>query len=137
MAVASRDHVAAGVAGGFAQANHGRKSPMARMRRGDKIIYYSSKEKFGEPQPCQAFTAVGEVDDDQPYPGEMRGDNFVPYRRNVVYYPSQKVPIKPLINQLCFITNKQKWGFMFRRGFFEIDQEDYQLIANAMLNARG
>ena len=137
VAVASKDHVAAGVAGGFAQANHGKKSPMARMRRGDKIIYYSSKNEFGKPPPCQAFTAIGEVSDDQPYQGEMRDNNFVPHRRDVVYYPSQEVPIRPLIEQLQFITNKQKWGFMFRQGFFEISREDYYLVANAMTNAKG
>ena len=52
IAVASQDHVRAGVAGGFAQANHGKRGPMARMRQGDRLIYYSSKKIFGELPPC-------------------------------------------------------------------------------------
>ena len=132
IAVASRDHVRAGVAGGFAQANHGKRGPMARMRRGDKIIYYSSKETFNKPQPCQAFTAVGEVTDGEPYPAEMQDSCFTPYRRRVTYYASEEAPIKPWIDSLHFITNKQNWGVKFRQGFFEISGEDYALIARAM-----
>jgi len=41
--VASRAHIAIGVAGGFAQANHGKKAPLLRMRAGDGVVFYSPK----------------------------------------------------------------------------------------------
>jgi hypothetical protein len=34
------------------------------MRRGDGIIYYSSKALFGRDEKCQRFTAIGAVVDD-------------------------------------------------------------------------
>ena len=41
--------------------------------------------------------------------------------------------IRPLIDQLNFIEDKQCWGYMFRFGFFEINQADFALIADQML----
>ncbi|PZR72623.1 MAG: hypothetical protein DLM52_12585 [Chthoniobacterales bacterium] len=46
MGNATRDHVLRGVAGGFCQLSHGRPEALHRMRRGDWIIYYSSRESF-------------------------------------------------------------------------------------------
>ncbi|WP_244215264.1 EVE domain-containing protein [Pedobacter miscanthi] len=57
--VASKDHVKNGIAEGFAQACHGKASPLKRMHKGDFIIYYSGKQTMGQPQPCQQFTAIG------------------------------------------------------------------------------
>ena len=59
--VASRDHVARGVAGGFCQLCHGKAQPLQRMSAGDWIIYYSPKEEFDGNTPCQRFTAIGEI----------------------------------------------------------------------------
>jgi hypothetical protein len=44
IAVASREHVLKGVAGGFCQACHGKRTPLALMMPGDWVVYYSSKE---------------------------------------------------------------------------------------------
>ncbi len=41
--VVSRDHVAIGVGGGFAQLNHGKAGPLERMRAGDGFAYYSPR----------------------------------------------------------------------------------------------
>lgn len=40
--------------------------------------------------------------------------------------------IRPLIDQLSFIEDKQRWGYLFRFGFFEIKQPDFELIARNM-----
>jgi hypothetical protein len=45
--VASKEHVLVAVKGGFAQFGHGRLAPAKRPAKGDWIIYYSAKEKFG------------------------------------------------------------------------------------------
>lgn len=103
--MASRDHVQNGVAGGFAQACHGKASPLRRMRPGDHVMYYSSKEKFGEEAKCQRFTAIGTVKDERVYSRAM-SETFVPFRRDVVFEPCQETPIAPLIDQLSFIADK-------------------------------
>ena len=38
LGIASKDHVARGVAEGFCQLCHGKKTPLQRMRRGDYIL---------------------------------------------------------------------------------------------------
>src|ERR1700722_10442481 len=45
--VASKDHIARGVAGGFVQANHGKAGPLKRMHVNDGVICYSSKQTYG------------------------------------------------------------------------------------------
>ncbi|MBL8155313.1 MAG: EVE domain-containing protein [Anaerolineae bacterium] len=121
-----------GVAGGFAQANHGKAAPLRRMSPGDRVIYYSPALDYGKPEPCQAFTAVGEVVDDEVFAVRM-SDDFVPYRRRVRFFPCQEAPIRPLIPSLSFIHDKTRWGAAFRFGMLEISRDDYDLIATRML----
>ena len=56
--VASKDHVENGVGQGIAQACHGKVTPLKRMKKGDLVIYYSSKQTFGKPEKCQEFTGT-------------------------------------------------------------------------------
>nr|WP_199157042.1 EVE domain-containing protein [Pedobacter sp. ASV2] len=130
--VASKDHVKKGVAEGIAQACHGKSSPLKRMHKGDFIIYYSGKQTMGQPQPCQQFTAIGKVMDDDIYQFQV-SDDFCPSRRNIVFLPSKDISILPLINELDFIQNKKSWGYPFRFGFFEIKKHDFELISSQML----
>ena len=134
--VASREHVQIGVANGFAQANHGKSSPLKRMRPGDWIIYYSSKERFGEDEKCQRFTAIGQVKEGDVYTGTM-ADGRTPNRRDVDYKPCAEVSILPLIDSLGFIQDKKRWGAPFRFGMLEISHEDFERIAQPMLHSQG
>lgn len=134
IAVASKDHVITGVKNGFMQANHGKRSPLRRVSPGDWVIYYSSKLVYGEKTACQAFTALGQVKAGEIYTFDM-GNGFVPARRDVDFYECEEVAIRPLIAKLSFIQDKQRWGYMFRFGFFEIEREDYERIAQKMLPA--
>lgn len=129
IAVASKEHVMMGVSGGFAMAGHGRRSGIARMHRGDKIIYYSPKVQLGGNEPLHAFTALGEISDDEIYQVEM-GPDFRPFRRNARYEKIGDVKIGPLIPDLGFIRNKKSWGSAFRFGFLEIQKDDYDRIAS-------
>ena len=133
--VASRGHVKIGVEGGFAQLCHGKAQPLKRMKRGDWIIYYSPQEIFGEKSPCQRFTAIGEVIGDEVYQVEMM-PGFVPYRRDIRFLPSGEVPIRPLLEQLSFIQNKSRWGYVFRFGHLQIPEADFRLIAKTMFNTK-
>jgi hypothetical protein len=125
--VASSEHVKLGVAGGFAQAGHGKRAGLARMHAGDRILYYSPKFAFGGDEPLHAFTALGEVADDKIVQVEMSPD-FKPFRRNVKYLKTGVVKIKPLINDLQFIRNKKSWGAAFRFGMLEIGHQDFERI---------
>ncbi|MDO3645169.1 EVE domain-containing protein [Mucilaginibacter sp. L3T2-6] len=130
--VVSKDHIARGIAGGFMQANHGKKGPLKRMSADDGLIVYSPKQTYAGKEVLQAFTAIGQVADDKIYQHKMAED-FVPYRRNINYHQCKEIPIAPLIRQLGFITNKASWGYQFRFGFFEIPEADFKLIHSAMV----
>jgi EVE domain len=129
--IAAANHVGRGVAGGFCQVNHGKKSPLMRMNAGDVICYYSPVKEFGGKDTLQAFTAIGLIKPGEPYQGDM-GGGFLPFRRDVVWLASQHAPIKPLLETLSFTKGKVSWGYQFRFGLFEIPGEDMQLIAKAM-----
>jgi len=131
--VVSKDHISRGVGGGFMQANHGKEGPLKRMGVDDWVICYSPKMSYGGTELCQAFTAIGQVADDDIYQHKMTED-FIPYRRNINYYQCAETPITPLIEKLDFIKNKKAWGYPFRFGFFEIGENDFRLIKSKMLN---
>ena len=131
--VASKDHVKNGLAEGIAQACHGKATPLKRIRKNDFILYYSGKQTLGNPELCQQFTAIGKVADDDTYQLQVSED-FCPSRRNIEFMPSEDVSTLPLINDLNFIQNKKSWGYPFRFGFFEIQQQDFDLISSKMLN---
>jgi predicted RNA-binding protein len=130
--VASREHVRVGAKGGFAQFGHGNLGPARLLSKGDWVIYYSAKEKYGEPKPCQKFTAIGQVVDDEPVQVEQ-APGFKPWRRKVRYRKAKEVDVHPLIERLAFIKNKDRWGTAFRFGFLQIDESDFGLIVKQML----
>ncbi len=131
MGTASRDHVQQGVDHGFAQLCHGKASGLKRMQINDWLIYYSPRLWFEQKEPCQAFTAIGQMIDEAGYSVAI-SETFNPWRRAVRYVPSQDAAIKPLLNQLSFIHNQQRWGYRFRVGHFEISALDFAVIAEAM-----
>lgn len=74
--VASKEHVMRGVQGGFAQVCHGKESPLKQMSPEDWIIYYSPTIKFGEKAPCQAFTAIGQIQESGVRPAKSLGSGL-------------------------------------------------------------
>jgi predicted RNA-binding protein len=132
IAAVSKEHTMRGVAGSFMQVCHGKQAPLKRMKKGDYLLVYSSKISMEGNEKCQAFTAVGQVKDDDVYQFQM-AENFIPYRRNIDFLDCVESPIIPLINDLEFISNKKSWGYPFRFGFFEIKEHDFNLITSKML----
>jgi len=129
--VASAEHVARGVAGGFCQLNHGKAGPVARLRPGDGLVYYAPRERMGEGEPVQAFVAIGTVTEGESYHGAM-GD-FVATRRDVRWWPAgRRAPIRPMLDELSFTRGQPSWGMALRRGSFRITGEDFARIAEAM-----
>ena len=125
----SRDHVERAVRGRFTQANHGKPQTLRRMSRGDWIIFYSPRVTHPGGEPLQAFTAIGQVVDDEPYRASTEGEVW---RRNVDFLDCAETPIRPLIDALDFVDNKQRWGYKFRFGVFRIDDHDFETIRAAM-----
>ncbi len=78
--------------------------------------------------PCQSFTALGYVSGEMVYHFDM-GNSFVPFRRDVRYIQAKDATIAPLLQNLSFIKDKQRWGYPFRFGLFEISESDFELIA--------
>ena len=70
LGVVSRAHVQRGVGDGFAQLCHGKAFPLRRMRRGDWLVYYSPGIEMGG-TPLRAFTALGQLEDEEVFPCDM------------------------------------------------------------------
>lgn len=133
--VASKEHVKTGVQGGFAQACHGKSTPLKKMKQGDYVIYYSGKEYLNKKDKCQEFTAIGQVKSNDIYQFEMTPE-FCPFRMDIDFLKSNDISILPLIDELEFILNKQKWGYPFRWGTLQINKQDFNLISNLMLHGQ-
>jgi hypothetical protein len=125
--VTSRDHALQGLKEGIVQVNHGKESPLKRMRAGDRVLFYAGKKVYGEKELSQCFVALAVLTDGAIFQHEVSAD-FKPYRRRAAYQTVEETPIRSLINKLEFITNKEKWGYIFRTGIFEINQHDFDLI---------
>jgi predicted RNA-binding protein len=132
VAAISKEHTQRGVSGNFIQVCHGKQAPLKRMKKGDYLLIYSSKITMAGNEKLQKFTAVGQVIDDEVYQFQMT-ESFKPFRRNIEFLECEEVSIIPLINDLEFIHNKKSWGYPFRFGFFEIKENDFNLIASKML----
>ena len=104
---------------------------MKRLHPGDRILYYSPRTEMRAGQPLQAFTAVGEVLSGEPYQVKQ-SEQFQPFRRAVRYFAAREAPIRPLLPVLSLARGDVSWGQVMRRGTFQIDAADYQIIAEAM-----
>ena len=129
LGVVSRAHVELGVQGGFAQLCHGKAQPLRRMRRGDWLVYYSPTVEIGG-APLRAFTAIGQVEDDEVFAYDM-GGGFVPFRRRVGYAAAQAVALDGLKDRLELCA-RASWGIALRRGHLELAMTDLATIAAAM-----
>jgi EVE domain len=129
--VVAKNDAARGVAGGFAQLNHGKAGPLERMRAGDGLALYSPRTEHPDGPPLQVFTAIGRIRAGRVYQAAGEGD-FRPFRLDVEYLPATDAPVRPLIDGLTFIRSKPHWGAAFRFGFLRVPAEDFARIAAAM-----
>ena len=129
LGVVSKEHVTRGVAGGFAQVCHGKKGPLARMKKDDWFVYYSPGYRMGKSD-LKAFTAIGKVVDEDVFQFKMSPD-FVPYRRRVDYLNIQEASLEELkpVLELCVGPS---WGYQLRRGLIEITKSDFDKIKKMM-----
>jgi hypothetical protein len=144
LGVVQHDHVLRGVAGGFAQVNHGARAPLERMGAADGFVYYSPRESYPDGEPLKQFTAVGRLADAdvyqatqgmQPGAGQRRNASadFVAWRRRVDWdHDAVATPIRPLLSSLDFTRGKPDWGYQLRAGLIELTRHDFELIREQM-----
>jgi EVE domain len=129
--VLSKDHVLAGMIGGFTQAHGDKAAQLELLEKGDLVIFYSSGTLFRHGEILQAFTGVARVTDAKTY--RVKGSpNAQAVRRNVAALTSEEAPAAALAPALDFITDKANWATALRRSQFEIGEADAQRIAAAM-----
>ena len=131
ISVTSKDHVLAGLAGGYAQARGDKAGPLHRLDRGDVIFFYSPGTLFRAGEPLQAFTAVARIADDTPYEVDP-GRRVRTWRRTITALASEETPAAPLVAALEFIADKENWATAIGRGLFPISEGDARRIAAAM-----
>jgi hypothetical protein len=129
--VASADHAAIGVAQGFIQVNHGKSAPLRRIKPDDLVAIYSPVQVYGSRDGLQTFTALGRVKPGDPYQGQM-GGGFIPFRRDVDWWPALPARIAPLRERLSFTAGKANWGAPLRFGLLRVEDADMAVIAAAM-----
>ena len=136
IAVASAEHARRGRDGwqgsqGYMQVCHGKLAPIRRVQPGDRVAYYAPTITMGGKDKCQSFISIGIVQPGVPHIFDM-GGGFTPYRRDVAYVPAQEASILPLLDDFEFVESRQRWGYKFRFGLFDISDHDMLLIARAM-----
>lgn len=129
LGVVSAAHVRRGVELGIAQINHGKRAPLARMRAGDTLIYYSPTEQRGDRVPYQHFTAIGSFPDDDIWQADE--GSFKPFRRRIDYLPANPVTLAELRPRLQ-LTQEPNWGYQLRYGLIQLEEHDVQTIMEAM-----
>lgn len=113
------------------QVCHGKAAPLRRIQAGDRVAYYAPTVTMGGTDRLQAFVSIGVVLPGDAYAFDM-GEGFVSFRKDVAYLPAQEAPIAPLLDELEFVDDRQRWGSKFRFGLFAISDHDMRLIAQAM-----
>ena len=130
LGVVSAEHVARGVERGIAQIGHGKRAGLARMRRGDTLIYYSPTRRLGDGVPLRQFTAVGTVSGDEIWQADE--GEFHPFRRALEYRNAHPVALATL-KDVLELTKQPNWGYHLRRGLITLSTTDAESIEAAMM----
>ena len=127
----SKNHVLAGVEGGFTQVGSGKADPMRRLAPGDIVVLYSEGTLFRGGQRLQSFTAIGRVAAGDPFQVQV-SPGVIAWRRRIEYLDAEEASILPLVPSLAFIPDKAQWAASLRTGLFSIGEADGAAIAAAM-----
>lgn len=146
---ASKDHIETGVAKKFIQQKHPNR--IEKLKKGDFVVMYASKESYGKAKSYQKFIAIAECLDDKyeklekakdknsckhdnklsHTPMSKGANDLYFFRKKVKFIKFREVEIRPLIESLSFIKNKKSWGMIFMNGFKQIPEEDFTLITSS------
>lgn len=137
ISVTSKDHVLAGMADGFTQAQGEKAEQLHLLNEGDIIFFYSPGTLFRRGEILQAFTGAARVTDRAPQQVKMSGHAKTmgkpqPWRRDISPLASEEAPLAALVPELEFITDKVNWATAMGRSLFAIGEADARRIAAAM-----
>src|SRR3989338_4849747 len=127
---ASKDHLMKGIEHGFVQQK--RPHRIEKIKQGDCVVFYASKENFGDKKGYQKILGWAcALDDDyeemdpktmaaslreEDQFGCSSGTTF--YRKKMEMHPaSSPIDLRPLLPRLHFVKNKKSWSFYFMSGF--------------------
>ncbi|AIY89393.1 EVE domain-containing protein [Geoglobus acetivorans] len=112
-----------------------------KLKPGDKLLIYlkqeRDKDEIKEPRIVAVYEAVSEVFRDSSRifktPKGMGNETFpLRIRLKPIKIFDKPVEFKPLIPELKFITNKQKWsGHLMGKAMRDIPEDDYRLIVSS------
>lgn len=128
--VVGAKHAVTGRERGICAFSHGKKQAISRLSPGDRFAYYAPREGYREGDVVQAFVATGTVSDGDPF--ETDFDGYPAWVRAASYDLEIRASVRPLLENLAFVSNPKNWGMAFRRSLFEITAEDFALIDTAM-----
>ena len=129
--VIAKDHVLAGMAGGFTRADGDKAAQLRLLQPGDVIFFYSPGTLFRHGEILQAFTAVARVTGTEASQAQVSPTDRG-CQRTVTALSSEEAPASALVSELTFITDKANWTTFLRRSLFQIGEADAQRIAAAM-----
>lgn len=129
LGVVSAEHVQRGVSLGIAQIGHGKRTGLARMSRGDILVYYSPVQRLGDLTPLRHFTALGVIADDEIW--QAHDGDFQPFRRRVRYEATRPVPVEE-VKALLSLTSTPNWGYQLRRGLIPLNPADVGVLRHAV-----
>jgi predicted RNA-binding protein len=108
---------------------------------GDMIVFYITRQRVDSPpndlaQKVQQFRGIARVTAEAFESNDLiwhiRDDEIFPHRRRVEFLSDSSTEVKPLIEQLSFVTNTTYWALPLRKGYGEITQKDLGTIQGAM-----
>jgi len=134
----THNHVLKYIEGKFIQSGHGtspKRICLQNLSPGDKMIFYShyANDLPRAPQ-LRKFTAMGTVPNSNIYQIEI-SSQLKYFRRDMEFVKDVKaIWLHEVFRDLDFIEGKstQHWESAFRRGLFEISENDYGIIELAM-----
>jgi predicted RNA-binding protein len=118
---------------------------MQHIGLGDMIMFYINRKTVdsapNDPAvKVQQFRGIarvsGEAFESDDVIWHVRDSEIFPYRRAVEFLSDAKADVRPLIEQLSFVTNTMYWALPLRKGYVEITPKDFEIIQAAM-EARG
>jgi len=114
------------------------RNAISKVKKGDKLLFYikqgKGKDAIKEPVVAGIFEADSEFFRDNSkifkVPKGMR-DEIFPFRIRLKPIKIFEKPLKfkPLIPELKFITNKQRWsGHLMGKAMINIPEDDFKLV---------
>jgi predicted RNA-binding protein len=118
---------------------------MQHIGLGDMIRFYINRKTVDSAlndsaAKVQQFRGIarvsGEAFESDDVIWHVRDSEIFPYRRAIEFLSDAKAEVKPLIEQLSFVTNTMYWALPLRKGYVEITPTDLETI-QATMEARG